>query len=151
MQCRRPGFYPWIGKITWRREKLTSSVFWSREFQGLSRPWHHKESDTTEQLSLTHCSFLYPKGFIQSSWSIRNHEIKSMERGKYQIRSVAQLCPTLCDPMDCSLPWNSPGQNTGEGSFSLLQVIFPTQGSNPGLPHCRGFLYQAEPQGKPWF
>ena len=36
-------------------------------------------------------------------------------------------------------PWNSPGQNTGEGSFSLLQGIFPTQGSNPGLLHCRQF------------
>ena len=34
-------------------------------------------------------------------------------------------------------PWNSPGQNTGVGSLSLLQGIFPTQGSNPGLPHCR--------------
>ena len=45
---------------------------------------------------------------------------------------VAQLCPTLCDPMDCS-PWNSPGQNTGVGSLSLLQRIFPTQGANPGI------------------
>ena len=34
-------------------------------------------------------------------------------------------------------PWNSSGQNTGVGSLSLLQGIFPTQGSNPGLPHCR--------------
>ena len=34
-------------------------------------------------------------------------------------------------------PWNSPGQNTGVGSSSLLQGIFPTQGSNPDLPHCR--------------
>ena len=39
-------------------------------------------------------------------------------------------------------PWNSPGQNTGVGKLSLLQGIFPTQGSNPGLPHCRWFLYQ---------
>ena len=39
-------------------------------------------------------------------------------------------------------PWNSPGQNTGVGSCSLLQGIFPTQGSNPGLPHCRQILYQ---------
>ena len=38
--------------------------------------------------------------------------------------------------------WNSPGQNTGVGSHSLLQGIFPTQGSNPGLPHCRQILYQ---------
>ena len=41
---------------------------------------------------------------------------------------VAQLCPTLCHPMDYS-PWNSPGQNTGVGSLSLLQGIIPTQGS----------------------
>ena len=38
-------------------------------------------------------------------------------------------------------PWNSPGQNTGVGSLSLLQGIFPTQGSNPGGPHCRWILY----------
>ena len=34
-------------------------------------------------------------------------------------------------------PWDSPGQNTGVGSLSLLQGIFPTQGPNPGLLHCR--------------
>ena len=39
-------------------------------------------------------------------------------------------------------PWNSPGQNTGVVSLSLLQGIFPTQGSNPGLLHCRQILYQ---------
>ena len=39
-------------------------------------------------------------------------------------------------------PWNSLGQNTGMGSFSLLQGIVPTQGLNPGLPHCRQILYQ---------
>ena len=38
-------------------------------------------------------------------------------------------------------PWNSPGQNTKMGSCSLLQGIFPTQGLNPGLPHCRQILY----------
>ena len=37
-------------------------------------------------------------------------------------------------------PWNSPGQNTGVGSLSLLQGIFPTQGLNPGLPHAGGFF-----------
>ena len=39
-------------------------------------------------------------------------------------------------------PWNSLGQNTGMGSRSLLQRIFTTQGSNPGLPYCRQTLYQ---------
>ena len=42
-------------------------------------------------------------------------------------------------------PWNSPGQNTGVGSLSLLQGIFPTQGLNLGLPHCRQILYQLSP------
>ena len=46
-------------------------------------------------------------------------------------------------------PWNSPGQNTGVGSLSLLQGIFPTQGSNPGLPHCRQILYQLSHLGSP--
>ena len=40
-------------------------------------------------------------------------------------------------------PWNSPGQNIGVGSLSLLQGIFPTQGLNPGLLHCRWILYRA--------
>ena len=46
-------------------------------------------------------------------------------------------------------PWNSPGQNTGVGSFSLLQGIFPTQGSIPGLPYCRWILYQLSHKGSP--
>ena len=46
-------------------------------------------------------------------------------------------------------PWNSPGQNTGVGSLSLLQGIFPTQGSNPGLPHFRRILHQLSHKGIP--
>ena len=46
--------------------------------------------------------------------------------------------------------WNSPGQNTRVGSPSLLQRIFPTQESNPGLPHCRQILYQLSHQGGPY-
>ena len=44
----------------------------------------------------------------------------------------AQLCLTLCDPLDCS-SWSSTGQHTRVDTLSLLQGIFPTQGSNPGL------------------
>ena len=46
-------------------------------------------------------------------------------------------------------PRSSPGPNTGVGSGSLLQEIFPTQGSNPALPHCRQVLYQLSHQGSP--
>ena len=45
--------------------------------------------------------------------------------------------------------WNSPGQNTEVGSCSLIQGIFPTQGSNPGLPHCRWFFTSLSYQGSP--
>ena len=65
---------------------------------------------------------------------------------------VAQSCPTLCGPMGCSPPGSSVhgdslGKNTGVGSHSFLQGIFPTQGSNPGLPYCSRILYQLSHQG----
>ena len=70
---------------------------------------------------------------------------------------VNLTCPTVTE--SCSVrtdslwlhglysPRNSPGQNTGVGSFSLLQGIFPTQGSNSGLSHCRRILYQLSHKG----
>ena len=60
---------------------------------------------------------------------------------------VAQSRPTLCCPMDS--PWNSLGHSTGVGSLSLLQGIFPIQGSNSGLPHCRQIHYQLSHKGNP--
>ena len=67
---------------------------------------------------------------------------------------VTQSCPTLRNPLDCSLPsssnhGDSPGKNTGMGCHALLQGIFPTQGSNPGLPHCRWIPYHLSHQGSP--
>ena len=46
-------------------------------------------------------------------------------------------------------PWNSPGKNTGVGRYSIMQGIFPTQGLNAGLPHCRWVLYQLSHQENP--
>ena len=67
---------------------------------------------------------------------------------------VAQSCPSLCDPMDCSPPGSSvrvdsPGKNAGVGCHALLQGVFPTQGSTSGLPHCRWILYCLSHQGSP--
>ena len=53
LQYGRRGFDPWVGKISWRSERLPTSVFWPGEFHELYSPWDHKESDTTEQLSLS--------------------------------------------------------------------------------------------------
>ena len=59
---------------------------------------------------------------------------------------VVQSGLTFCDPIDCSplgstVHGNSPGKNTGVSCHALLQGIFPTQGLNPSLPHCRRILY----------
>ena len=64
---------------------------------------------------------------------------------------VAQSCPTLCDPMDTRLLrlWDFLGKSTGVGCHFLLQGFFPTQGSNPGLLHCRQMLYRLSHQGSP--
>ena len=70
--------------------------------------------------------------WIELNW-IESHSVMSDSLRPYRLYS----------------PWNSPGQNTGVSSLSLLQGIFPTQGSNPGLLHCRQILYQLSYQGSP--
>ena len=82
-------------------------------------------------------------GRFFTSWATRESESE-----------VAQLCPTLCDPMDCSLPGSSvhgifQAKSTGVDCHFRLQGIFPTQGWNPGLPHCRQTLYRLSHQGSP--
>ena len=67
---------------------------------------------------------------------------------------VTQSCLMLCSHMDCSLEGSSvhgdsPGKNTGVGGHAFLQGIFPTQGWNSGLLHCRRVLYQLIHQGSP--
>ena len=67
---------------------------------------------------------------------------------------VTPLCLTLCEAMHCtppgsSIPGNSPGKNTGVGCHALLHRIFTTQGSNPGLSHCRQILYCLSHWGSP--
>ena len=79
------------------------------------------------------------------------HHLGVMVLWVYVLCLVAQLCPTLYDPMDYSPPGSSVygvslGKNTGVGCHAL-QGIFPTQGSNPGLPNWRWSLsHQGSPQ-----
>ena len=60
---------------------------------------------------------------------------------------VAQWCPTLCDPMDYTVRGILQASIPAVGSYSLLRGIFPTQGLNPGFPHCRQILYQLNHKG----
>ena len=87
----------------------------------------------------------------------------SQPRDQTQVSHIVDRCFTICTTMEVlkvkvvsnSLqpyglygPWNSPGQNTGVGSLSLLQGIFSTQGPNPGLSHNRADSIATEPLGK---
>ena len=75
--------------------------------------------------------------------------ISLLERASGKVHSEApsvrfssvQLFVTLWQPARLLGPWGFLGRNTGVGCHSLLQGIFPTQGSNPGLLHCRRILY----------
>ena len=75
--------------------------------------------------------------------------IKFLDSFEYRKKVKVSVMSYSLRPHGLYSPWNSPGQNTGVGSLSFLQGIFPTQGSNPGLPHCRQILLPAEPQGEP--
>ena len=84
-------------------------------------------------------------------WSLRVFEGRSF---KEVCVLVTQSCLTLCDPMNCC-PLDSSVRGILQArilewvAHSLLQVIFPTQGSNPGLLHCRPTLYHLSHQGRP--
>ena len=85
------------------------------------------------------------------NWSMQNlqtcmHLFSALENENNKLPSCVRLFVT---PWTIYSPWNSPGQNTRVGSFSLLQGIFPTQGSNPGFLHCRQILYQLSHKGSP--
>ena len=77
---------------------------------------------------------------------VQHHTIYTEERSESENHSIVS---DSLQPHGLYSPRNSPGQITGEGSLSLLQGIFPTQGLNPGLPHCRWILYQLSHQGSP--
>ena len=68
------------------------------------------------------------------------------EKGKSESESHSVVSDSLW-PHGLYSPWDFPDQNTGVGSLSLLQEIFPTQGPNPGLLHCRWILYQLSHHG----
>ena len=100
-------------------------------------PWYFVIKNIIREMSEFHrtlfCSLYCPEGLFV----YRNTEVL-----------VTQSCLTLWSHGLYS-PWNSPSQNTGVCSLSLLQRIFPTQASNPILPHCMWILYQLSHKGSP--
>ena len=97
---------------------------------------------------------LWPHG-LYSPWNPPGQNtgvgsLSLLQKVKWSEVNIAQSCPTLWDPHALYSPWNSPGWNTGVGSLFLLQGIFPSQGSNPGLLHCRQMLYHLSHKGR-WY
>ena len=87
-----------------------------------------------------------------TTFSISSHDrVKKKKKENFQLFSCVQLFVTTWTIQLARLlcPWDFPGKNTGVGCSALLQGIFPTQGSNPGLLHCRQMLYPLSHQGSP--
>ena len=97
---------------------------------------------------LSHRLSQLAKGFWESQGGILQqiHTQPKVEAVK-ECRSVMS---DFLQPHGLHSPWDSPGQTIGVDSLSLLQGIFPTQRSNPGLPHCRQILCQLSHKGSPW-
>ena len=84
------------------------------------------------------------------SFVVRWKSAATMEQNESESESESRsVVSDSLQPHGLYRPWNSLGQNTGVGSCSLLREIFPTQGSNPDLPHCRQILYKLSHQGSP--
>ena len=92
-------------------------------------------------------TYFFPIFFVPVQWELccicfvlisYTHLRHSLCEGKWKLLSRVQ---PFVPPWTVQSIWNSPGQNPGVGSLSLLQGLFPSQGLNPGLPHCRRILY----------
>ena len=128
---------------------LAWRIPWIEEPGGLYSPRGHKESDTTEQVHFSFSPRVQPRagdrlsqrGELNMFWKL---DLVTTWKVKVKVAQSDSL-----RPHGLYNPQNSPGQNIGVGSLSLLQGIFPTQGSNPSLPHCRRVLYQLSHKGSP--
>ena len=124
---------------TWRATVHRVAKNWM-----LLSTWMEKEMATHSSILAWRIPWTEGPGGLQSTGLQRvGHDWATSLFKEYCVGKVkvAQLCLILCNPMDYYSPWNSPDQNTEVGSLSVLQGIFPSQGLNTGLPHCRRILF----------
>ena len=87
------------------------------------------------------------RGWVRETFSCLPKICESERKLSCSVLSDS-LRPHGLEPTRLLCPWNFPGKNTGVGCHFLLQGIFPTQGLNPGLLHCRQTTLPSEPPGK---
>ena len=149
-------FINFVWKWKWSRSVVSDSLRpHGRSPTRLRRPWDFPGKNTG-----VGCHFLlqgiFPTqgsnpGLLHCRQTLYRLSHQGSPLGAFGSRfSLVQLCATLWTvPARLLCPWDSPGKNTGVSCHVLLQGIFPTQGSNPGLLHCRQTLYRLSHQGSP--
>ena len=127
----------WMEWVTLRRKHITL-------LEGRGHLLRHHSSQV--MMWAWQICYLYTLAVYHREWNIP--EADSLVSLFYLLESESHLVmPDSLWPHGLYHSWNSLGQNTGVDSRSLLQGIFPTQGLNPGLLHCRWILYQLSRKG----
>ena len=105
LQCERPEFSPWVGKIPWRRERLPTPVFWPREFHELYSPWGHEQSDMTKWLSHHFTSLHFRDEVSQNEEGLSNQYYEERKCYSFKTktgrlgedcRAISKCLKTLC-------------------------------------------------------
>jgi len=122
----RPGFDPWVGKIPWKRERLPTPVFWPGEFHGLYSPWGHKESDTTEWLSLLSSVYL--------PW--RNMSIQILCPFLIGLSYIDMSQPRVYTCSPSRIPFPPPSLSHPPGSSQCTSPEHPVSCIEPGPQIC---------------
>ena len=141
------------------------TLMWAINLRSCSRAWWEiKQQGQTEAVVPSGCWLMNgpcaimqsqlpeelnmdPHGPHAQGWlKRRGHASRCVTCVGHSVVSIS-LWPHGLQPTRLLCPWDSPGKNTGVGSHSLLQGIFQTQGSNPGLLHCRHILHRRSHQG----
>ena len=115
LQCRRPGFEPWAGKIPWRRERLPTPVFWPGKFHGLYSPWGHKKLCPTEWFSLH---------FTHNLCALKNH---------FSHNEQAYLINSTYGNLTCSVQFSRSVMLDSLWPYELQHASPPCPSSTPGV------------------
>ena len=123
---------------------------WQEWGSASSLPSNRTEPSHSLPVWCTHSSVSIPREILQRYTVSVAVSGFTLRKPPFTMKSASRsVVSDSLQPNGLYSPWSSPGQNTGVGSLYLLQDIFPTQGSNPGLPHCRRILYQLSQEGSP--